>query len=133
MRTILKISNGLLERNLIPDTIIRIGIRGLLKDKLIEENGLKAKWGAKPKENLIEFLKTSPIAVNTKEANQQHYELPVEFFQLVMGKNMKYSSGYWEKGVRDIDTSEEDMLVKTVERAELSDKMSVLELAQEFY
>ena len=30
---------------------------------------------------LIERLKASPIAVNTAEANQQHYELPCDFFQ----------------------------------------------------
>ena len=128
MRTILKISQGLLERNLIPDPIIRIGIRGLLQDKLNQENELKKEFGSKPKMDLIEFLKSSPIAVNTREANEQHYELPTGFFQMIMGKHMKYSSGFWKEGVRDLDTSEEDMLALTVERAELSDGMSILEL-----
>ncbi len=128
MRKIFNITQGLLERNLIPDPIIRVGIRGLLKDKLMEENNFKAKFGFKRKMELIEFLKSSPIAVNTKEANEQHYELPTEFFRLVMGKHMKYSSGLWKEGVTDFDTSEEDMLALTVERAELRDGMSILEL-----
>ncbi len=128
MRKIFNITQGLLERNIIPDPIIRVGIRGLLKDKLMEENHLKTKFGSKRKKELIEFLKSSPIAVNTKEANEQHYELPTEFFQLVMGKHMKYSSGFWKEGVTDFDTSEEDMLALTVERAELRDGMSILEL-----
>ncbi|MBF0504755.1 MAG: class I SAM-dependent methyltransferase [Candidatus Omnitrophica bacterium] len=124
----LKISQGLLERNLIPDPIIRIGIRGLLQDKLNEEKKLLARLGPKRKIQLVEFLKSSPIAVNTKEANQQHYEVPTEFFKLVMGKHMKYSSGFWKEGVKDFDTSEEDMLALTVERAQLSEGMAVLEL-----
>ncbi len=128
MRKIFNITQGLLERNMIPDPIIRIGIRGLLKDKLIEENNFKAKFGSQRKMELIKFLKSSPIAVNTKEANEQHYELPTEFFQLVMGKHMKYSSGFWKEGVTDFDTSEEDMLALTVERAELRDGMTILEL-----
>ncbi len=128
MRKIFNITQGLLERNMIPDPIIRIGIRGLLKDKLIEENNFKAKFGSQRKTELIKFLKSSPIAVNTKEANEQHYELPTEFFQLVMGKHMKYSSGFWKEGVTDFDTSEEDMLALTVERAELRDGMTILEL-----
>ncbi|MBP9853949.1 MAG: class I SAM-dependent methyltransferase [Candidatus Omnitrophica bacterium] len=128
MRKIFNITQGLLEKNLIPDPIIRIGIRGLLKDKLIEENNFKSKFGIKRKMELIEFLKSSPIAVNTKEANEQHYELPTEFFQLVMGKHMKYSSGLWKEGVTSFDASEEDMLSLTVERAELRDGMSILEL-----
>lgn len=128
MRRIFNITQGLLERNMIPDPLIRMGIRGLLKDKLIEENALEAKLGSRRKMELIQFLKSSPIAVNTKEANEQHYELPTEFFQLVMGKHMKYSSGFWKEGVTDFDTSEEDMLALTVERAELRDGMSILEL-----
>ncbi len=128
MRKIFNITQGLLEANLIPDPIIRWGIRGLLKDKLVEEQKLKAQFGAKQKEKLIEFLKSSPIAVNTQEANEQHYELPTEFFQLVMGKHMKYSSGFWKEGVTDLDVSEEDMLELTVQRAQLCNGMSILEL-----
>ena len=128
MRTLLKISQGLLEHNLIPDAIIRIGIRGLLQDKLNEENKLKEQFGSKPASDLIEFLKASPIAVSTREANEQHYELPTEFFQMVLGQHMKYSSGFWKEGVNDLDTSEEDMLSITVERAEIKDGMSILEL-----
>ena len=76
MKAMLKISQGLLERNLIPDAVIRIGIRGLLSEKLKQENALKSQLGSKPKTDLIEFLRSSPIAVNTREANEQHYELP---------------------------------------------------------
>ena len=78
--------------------------------------------------DLVAELKQSPIAVNTADANEQHYELPTEFFQYCLGKNLKYSSGYWKPGVKDIDTSEDDMLALTCKRADLQDGQNVLEL-----
>ena len=118
MRLMLKLSNGLLERGLIPDPLIRFGIKGLLKDKLREEENLDALSSSNQrKAELIAQLISSPIAVNTREANEQHYEIPSEFFELIMGKHMKYSCGLWREGVVDIDTSEEDMLRLTVQRA----------------
>ena len=128
MKTALKLSNCLLEQGLIPDPLIRFGIRGLLSDKLKAERDLFKVMGVERKARLVDFLRSSPIAVNTKEANEQHYELPAEFFELVMGKHMKYSSGFWKQGVRDLDTSEADMLELTAQRAEISDGQRILEL-----
>jgi cyclopropane-fatty-acyl-phospholipid synthase len=77
---------------------------------------------------LIKELKNSPIAINTNDANEQHYELPTEFYKYCLGKYLKYSSGYWKDGVNDIDTSEKEMLQLTCERAELKNGQDVLEL-----
>ncbi|MHB1050386.1 MAG: SAM-dependent methyltransferase [Bacteroidota bacterium] len=118
----------LLEKNILPDWLIRIGIRRLLAQRLREEHKGNAAAQQAHLMELIEFLKSSPIAVNTHDANEQHYEVPTEFFRLVMGKHMKYSSGYWKNGVTSIDQSEADMLDLTTERAELKDGMSILEL-----
>ncbi|MCU0411738.1 MAG: cyclopropane-fatty-acyl-phospholipid synthase family protein, partial [Bacteroidetes bacterium] len=79
-------------------------------------------------QQMIERLRKSPIAVHTTDANEQHYEVPTDFFKLVLGRNMKYSSGYWRDGITSLDRSEEDMLALTCERAELADGMKVLEL-----
>ena len=73
-------------------------------------------------------MKNSPIAVNTADANAQHYEVPADFFQLVLGKHLKYSSGYWKDGVTSIDVSEKDMLEITCAGAELKDGQKILEL-----
>jgi cyclopropane-fatty-acyl-phospholipid synthase len=118
----------LLEKNILPDWLIRIGIRRLLAQRLRDEHKGNAAAQQAHLMELIEFLKSSPIAVNTHDANEQHYEVPTEFFRLVMGKHMKYSSGYWKNGVTSIDQSEADMLELTTERAELKDGMSILEL-----
>lgn len=120
--------NTLLEKNKLPDSVVRIGIRRLLKQRLQEEN--KGNTGAQQEHlmNLIQELKNSPIAIETEAANTQHYEVPTEFYQLCLGKHLKYSSGYWKEGVTDIDTSERDMLELTCERAELRNGQQVLEL-----
>jgi cyclopropane-fatty-acyl-phospholipid synthase len=76
----------------------------------------------------IAQLKASPIAVNTREANTQHYELPCEFFELVLGQHLKYSSCYFHPQATALDTAEADMLRLTCQRARIADGESVLEL-----
>jgi len=118
----------LLEKNKVPDSLIRIGIRNLLKQRLKDENKGNTEAQQAHLMQLIDELKASPIAINTQEANEQHYEVPTQFYQYCLGKHLKYSSGYWKDGVKDIDTSEKDMLEITCQRAELKDGQDVLEL-----
>ena len=120
--------NSLLEKNKIPDPLIRIGIRKLLKQRLQDENKGNTEAQQEHLMKLIDELKASPIAINTVDANEQHYEVPTEFYEYCLGKHLKYSSGYWNAGVTDIDTSEKDMLELTCERAELQNGQTVLEL-----
>lgn len=118
----------LLEKDLLPDFLIRIGIRRLLKQRLEQEKKATVELQQAHLMKLIVELKNSPIAINTSEANEQHYEVPTEFYKYCLGKHLKYSSGYWKEGVQDIDTSERDMLELTCQRAELQDGQDVLEL-----
>jgi cyclopropane-fatty-acyl-phospholipid synthase len=118
----------LIENDKLPDPVLRAGIRKLLKQRLVDETVGDEELQQRKFINLVNELKSSPIAVNTSDANEQHYELPTEFFQYCLGKNLKYSSGYWNPGVKDIDTSEDDMLALTCKRADLQDGQNVLEL-----
>jgi cyclopropane-fatty-acyl-phospholipid synthase len=118
----------LIEQNKVPDFLLRKGIRKLLQRRLNDENKGDAETQQAHLMALIDQLKTSPIAVNTADANQQHYELPTQFYRYCLGKNLKYSSGYWKPGVTDIDTSEDDMLELTCQRAELANGQRILEL-----
>ena len=118
----------LIENDKLPDPVLRAGIRKLLKQRLTDETVGDEELQQRKFINLVNELKSSPIAVNTADANEQHYELPTEFFQYCLGKNLKYSSGYWNPGVKDIDTSEDDMLALTCQRAELQNGQNVLEL-----
>lgn len=118
----------LLENDKLPDSLLRAGIRKLLRQRLKDETLGNEELQQRKLMALIADLKSSPIAINTADANQQHYELPTQFFKYCLGKNLKYSSGYWNPGVRDIDTSENDMLALTCERAQLQNGQNVLEL-----
>lgn len=120
--------NSLLEKNKIPDSLIRIGIRRLLAQRLKDEKKENTEAQQAHLMTLIEELKTSPIAIETQAANEQHYEVPTEFYQYCLGKHLKYSSGYWKEGVTDIDISERDMLELTCLRADLHNGQTVLEL-----
>lgn len=120
--------DNLLIKDKIPDFLIRSGIRNLLKQRLRDENKGNVAANQENLMQLIEKLKSSPIAVETDAANAQHYEVPTEFYKCCLGSHLKYSSGYWKEGVKDIDTSEKDMLELTCQRAELNDGQSVLEL-----
>ena len=120
--------DSLLEKNKVPDFALRLGIRKLLKERLHQEKKETVELQQAHLMNLIAELKESPIAINTAEANEQHYEVPTAFYKFCLGSNLKYSSGYWNEGVLDIDTSENDMLEITCSRAELTDGQDILEL-----
>ncbi len=121
-------TNELLAKGIVPDKLIRIGIRSRLAGTLAPFEKLNCEQRqAKLVKHLAE-LRASPIAISTDEANEQHYELPTRFFERVLGKHMKYSSGYWGDGVTNIDESEARMLAITSERAELIDGQRILEL-----
>ena len=117
-----------LEKNLLPDWLIRKGIRKLHRERLDIELSRGIESGQDHFRQYLSELKKSPIAVQTEMANEQHYELPAEFFRLVLGKRLKYSGGYWPVGVSTLDESEEAMLRLYGERAQLEDGMDILEL-----
>ena len=118
----------LLEKDIIPDFLIRFGIRNLLSTRLEEEDKGSLEAQQEHLNTYIESLKKSPVAIHTSDANEQHYEVPTEFYKYVLGSRMKYSGGYWKEGVENFDQSEEDMLALSCERAELKNGHSVLEL-----
>ena len=117
--------NTLLENNWIPDFLIRQQIRSLNRQRLRSETE-QLHLGAK--EKLIDQLKLMPVAIETQAANDQHYEVPPQFFQKSLGKHLKYSCCYWPEGTNNLDDAEKKMLELTCERAGLSDGQTVLEL-----
>ncbi len=118
----------IIDRDLVPDCVLRAGIRSMLRKRLQEEDCGDVQLNQARKNALIASLKQSPIALHTRAANEQHYEVPTEFFQAALGKRLKYSSAYWAAGVTTLDDAEEVMLAMTCERAQLTDGQRVLEL-----
>jgi cyclopropane-fatty-acyl-phospholipid synthase len=117
----------LAEAGLVPDVITRAAIRRLLRQRLRELGSEDAERELRDAELLRRDLSEGPIAVSTAAANEQHYEVPAAYFERVLGRRLKYSSGLWE-GVTGLDQAEERMLALTCQRAELEDGMRVLDL-----
>lgn len=118
----------LLEANLIPDGLVRLGIRWYNARHLarLKRGGALAR--DRRREAFLKELENSPIAAVPEKANAQHYELPSEFFARVLGPHLKYSCGYWEDGQSDLGAAEANMLELSCERAQLENGQSILEL-----
>lgn len=114
---------GLAERGWLPDSVIRYGIRRLLKQRLDEEAARGDQSSV-----LRDKLSQGPIAVKTQDANRQHYEVPAGFYERCLGYRLKYSGCYWPAGVTTLDQAEDAALSLVCERAELADGMDILEL-----
>lgn len=118
----------LLEADVLPDALIRLGIRKLLASTLREKSrpGVEEQRAALLAH--VADLKSRGIAEQTRAANEQHYEVPTRFYELCLGKRLKYSSGLWSEGVTCLNQAEEAMLALTSTRADLHDGQRILEL-----
>lgn len=118
----------LAERGLLPDALIRAGIRRLCAQRLHDEHADDIERADARARLLLLQLRESPIAIETAAANEQHYEVPSRFFELCLGKRLKYSSCYYPTGKETLDQAEDAMLSLYGERAGLADGQNILEL-----
>ncbi|WP_234978120.1 SAM-dependent methyltransferase [Halanaerobium kushneri] len=130
----------ILAKGRVPDFLLRRGIRRVIKKRIKKQNqiGIEARFNYL--KSFIENLKTQPIAVQTEAANEQHYELPPEFFEKILGRNLKYSCCYWNDDLsykklkkeddlqQRLDQAEDEILKLTAERAEIENGQNILEL-----
>lgn len=123
-----RVVDRVVDRGLLPDPVLRLAISALLRRRLARERAGGPEARGERKRALIESLRHSPVAVHTDEANDQHYEVPARFFELMLGPHLKYSSAYWPRGVQTLPEAEAAMLRLTCERALLADGQDVLEL-----
>lgn len=116
------------EWGLVPDGVTRRAIRNLCRQRL---HDLAPDYEAEQKrrqEFFIDSMRTGPIALHAHKANEQHYEIPTEFFRLVLGSRLKYSCCLWPEDRCTLDEAEDAALRETCEHAQLADGQSVLEL-----
>jgi cyclopropane-fatty-acyl-phospholipid synthase len=109
----------------LPDAALRAGIRGQLRARLRQQRRTAA-GGAL--EAMVDELRRGPIATHTADANRQHYEVPTEFYHLVLGPRRKYSSGLWLRPDDDLTSSELAMLELYVARARITGGERILDL-----
>jgi cyclopropane-fatty-acyl-phospholipid synthase len=119
---------GWAERGWVPDSVIRASIRALLRRRLAELRVHDVEHVADETARFVAAMKVAPIAPLPHKANEQHYELPAEFFVEALGPHRKYSAGFWSDGVDKLEEAEEAALAATCQRAELADGQRILEL-----
>jgi cyclopropane-fatty-acyl-phospholipid synthase len=91
----------IVDSGLVPERVLRAGIRAVCALRLRQERrGVEAEQARH--QALVEELRGSDIAIATGVANDQHYEVPAELFEAVLGPHLKYSSCYWPAGVADL-------------------------------
>ena len=118
----------LLEKNLLPDPLIRAGIRRLLARRRRDEAAPNEPEQRIRIARFAQELHTLPIAINTRDSRQQHYEVPTAFYQRVLGPRLKYSCCWFKRGDETLAEGEEAMLRLYAERAGLADGQDILEL-----
>ena len=116
------------ERGWLPDGLIRLGIRSLLRARLELERRRAGGDLEQAADAHLSKMRRSLIAVAPSAANDQHYETPAAFFRLMLGPRLKYSAGLWPGGVTTPAGAESAMLEATAERAGVEDGMRVLDL-----
>ena len=118
----------LIESGKVPDQAIRAAIRHLSKKRLAQEGRFDPALAAQRYMDVLQMLQHSDIAIETEKANEQHYELPTEFFQAVLGKRLKYSASLFNSNKTTLDQAEELALASYCERAQLKDGQDILEI-----
>ena len=71
---------------------------------------------------------TGHLAINTDEANLQHYEVPTEFFKTILGTRMKYSGSYWNDNCQDLDDADDKTLATYESRADIHNDQKILDI-----
>ena len=128
MNSVSQLAFDLTEQGILPDVVLRRGIRLLLKQRLKEIDSKDVEIMAEMQSDFIKSMKESAIALVPEKANEQHYEVPAEFFQQVLGSHLKYSCAYWPQGVTTLDEAEHAALEHTCQHAKLADGQQILEL-----
>ena len=116
------------ERGWLPDSVVRAGIRSLLRNRLNAQQKQPGRKSGGAFEQHLAVMRTSPIAVSTGAANEQHYQVPANFFRLVLGPHLKYSCSSWAGAVASLADAEEATLAMTAVRAEIASGMRILDL-----
>ena len=116
------------EKGVFPDWLIRQGMNILLRVRLFQEDETSPEVDAFKLREFVSDLENSPIALEVDAANEQHYEVPAEFFKTALGPRLKYSCCYFPTKSSSLSEAEEAGLAQICQRARIEDGMRVLDL-----
>lgn len=124
MKTLIELA----EKAILPDPVIRWAIRMLDRKRILMESRGNAVSCIERKKRFLLGMREHPIALQVEKPNEQHYEVPSEFFVHVMGSHMKYSCCFWDEHTETLDDAERAMLEIYGRRAQLEDGMQIMDL-----
>lgn len=112
--------DAIVDSGRLPEPALRAVVRSLLRVR---------RSGTGPSADVLaRELFAGPVTVAVDAANAQHYEVPADFFALILGPRLKYSSAWWPSGVTTLAAAEDAMLALTCRRAGIEDGQDILEL-----
>ena len=116
------------EQGLVPDAVIRAGIRRLCEQRLAEIAAADCEAAGLATEAFVGAMDAAELAPVPHLANEQHYEVPAAFFASALGPHRKYSSAWWPEGTSTLAEAEALALAETCSHARLADGQMILEL-----
>ena len=125
---LIKSSLALAEKGLLPDSIVRTGIRKLVEKRLQDIKANSCEAGMSSLTTFTQAMSVANIAEVPELANAQHYEVPAEFFHQCLGSQRKYSSCFWMPETKDLVEAEILALKQTCDHADIQDGQHILEL-----
>ncbi len=128
MSAVARLAINWVEHGFVPDPVVRTGVRRLCERRLRQIEADDAEASAIATERFVRSMDCAEIAQVPHRANEQHYEVPAEFFSLVLGPHRKYSCAWWPEGTKDLAAAEAASLAASCERAGLADGLTILEL-----
>ncbi|MDZ7747604.1 MAG: cyclopropane-fatty-acyl-phospholipid synthase family protein [Halofilum sp. (in: g-proteobacteria)] len=117
-----------IERGRVPDAAVRAGIRRLCEARRARETGGDCEARLARERAFVAAMDAGPVAPVPEKANEQHYELPPEFFTRVLGHRLKYSACLFADPAGGLDAAEDAALAATCAHAGLADGQQILEL-----
>ena len=123
-----------------PDALTRLATDALVQERLTAYYSMSVSEQQDDFMSFVTALKASPVAIQEKSANEQHYEVDSRFYHMVLGKRLKYSSALYSSldvPVKYADAllneAEERMLKVYTERANLDvdGSLRILDMVRE--
>ena len=115
---------GAAERLPLSDAVVRAAIA-----RLCARTAERMALGSPATDRIFaQAMAAHAIAEHADAANAQHYEVPAEFFALVLGPQRKYSSCYYPLPETTLAEAETEALRQTMAHAGVADGQDILEL-----
>ncbi|KAH7395752.1 methyltransferase domain-containing protein [Cadophora sp. MPI-SDFR-AT-0126] len=112
----------------VPQSVARLIIRQVLKARKAELNKKSLTDATDDKLSYVAKLRTLPIAIETKAANEQQYEVSTGIFEAFLGPRMKYSCALFSTENDSLEAAEMAMLQEYIVKGGIEDGMTILDL-----